>query len=162
KRELGVLLDEVSRLRPLVLFLDDVHWSDASTVDLIAYLGWRCSARRLLLVLAYRPADLALSGHPFGPVKLELHARGLCREILLEFLGRADVERYLELRFPGHAFPPELAEVVHRRTEGNPLFLVDLLKYLCDHGVIAAAGGRWALAREIPDLQRELPESVRG
>jgi predicted ATPase len=162
KRELGVFFDEVSRLRPLVLFLDDVHWADASTVDLLAYLGGRCAARRLLVVLTYRPSDLALGKHPFGPLQLELQGRGLCREVALGFLGRADVDRYLALRFPGHDFPAELADVLHQRTEGNPLFLVDLLQYLCDRGVIAAAGGRWALARAVPDLKRELPASVRS
>jgi predicted ATPase len=162
KRELDVFFDEVSRLRPLVLFLDDVHWADASTVDLLAYLGRHLAARRLLVVVTYRPTDLALSGHPFGPFQLELEGRGLCREIPLGFLDRADVDRYLALRFPGHAFPPELAALLHRRTEGNPLFLVDLLQYLCDRGVLVATGGRWALAGEVPDLQRELPLSVRS
>jgi predicted ATPase len=162
KRELGVFLKELSRLRPLVLFLDDVHWADPSTVDLLAYLGGRCGTWQLLVVLAYRPADLALCKHPFGPVRLELQGRGLCREVPLGFLARPDVERYLGLRFPGHDFPAELADVVHRRTEGNPLFLADLLRDLCDRGVIAAAEGRWTLARALPDLQRELPESVRG
>jgi predicted ATPase len=162
KRELGLFLDEVSRVRPLVLFLDDLHWADPSTVDLLAYLGGRCGGWRLLVVLAYRAADLALSKHPFGPVQLELQGRGLCREVALGFLGRQDVERYLELRFPGHAFPAELTKVVFRRTEGNPLFLVDLLQYLCDSGVIAATEGRWRLERRLPDLRRALPASVRG
>jgi predicted ATPase len=162
KRELSAFLQEVSRLRPVVLFLDDLHWADASTADLLAYLGSRCLAWRLLVVVTYRPSDLMLAGHPFRPVQLDLQGRGLCREVPLAFLGRPDVERYLALQFPGHDFPAELADVVHRRTEGNPLFLVDLLRYLCDRGVIVAAGGRWALAQGVPDLERELPESVRS
>ena len=86
KRELGAFLQEVSRLRPLLLFLDDLHWADASTVDLLAYIGSKCAALRLLLVLTYRPTDLLLSKHPFVPVKQELQARGVCREIVLELL----------------------------------------------------------------------------
>ena len=107
KRELGAFLQEVSRLRPLVLFLDDLHWADASTVDLLAYLGSKCAALRLLLVLTYRPSDLLLSQHPFVPVKLELQARGVCREIALPLLTRQDIERYLALAFAGHRFPEE-------------------------------------------------------
>jgi predicted ATPase len=162
KRELSAFLQEVSRLRPVVVFLDDLHWADASTADLLAYLGGRCVAWRLLVVVTYRPSDLLLGAHPFRPVQLDLQGRGLCREVPLEFLGQADVERYLALQFPGHDFPAELVDVVHQRTEGNPLFLVDLLRYLRDRGAIVAAGERWALAQVIPDLQRELPESVRG
>jgi predicted ATPase len=146
----------------VVLFLDDVHWADASTVDLLAYLGGRCATQRLLVVLTYRPADLALGKHPLGPVQWELETRGLCREIPLEFLVPPDVEQYLALRFPGHSFPKELAAVVHQRTSGNPLFLVALLQDLCDRGVIVAGEGHWALAQAVPDLQRELPASIRG
>jgi predicted ATPase len=162
KRELGVFLGELSRLRPLVLFLDDVHWADASTVDLLAWLGGRCAGLRLLVLLTYRPSELALGRHPFGPVQLDLQGRGVCREVPLTLLGPAEVERYLALRFPGHDFPPELAAFLHRHTEGNPLFLVDLLGYLCDQGMIVATAGRWGLARPVPELPRELPGSIRG
>src|SRR5262249_16115927 len=120
KRELGVFLHEVSRHRPLVLFLDDVHWADPSSVDLLAYLGSKCAGWRLLLLLAYRPTDLLRTQHPFGAVKLELQGRGLCREIALPFLSRDDFDRYLELAFAGHRFPEELAAILHTRTEGNP------------------------------------------
>jgi predicted ATPase len=162
KRELGVLLGELSRQRPLVLFLDDVHWADPSSVDLLAYLGSRCAGWRLLVVLTYRPSDLLRTQHLFGPVKLDLQGRGLCREIALPFLSRHDLDRYLALAFAGHQFPEEFAAALHARTEGNPLFLVDLLRYLRDSGAIVQDQGRWALARAVPDLQRELPESVRG
>src|SRR5262249_52021026 len=70
--------------------------------------------------------------------------------------------RYLDLTCPGHRFPEEFAAVLYARTEGNPLFLVDLLRYLRDRGVIFQASDGWALARAVPDLLRELPESIRG
>jgi predicted ATPase len=162
KRELTTFLQEVSRRRTLVVFLDDVHWADPSSVDLLAYLGGKCAGLRLLLVLTYRPSDLALSKHPFGPVKLELQGRGICREIALPFLSADDFDRYLALIFAGHQFPHALTGVLHTRTEGNPLFMVDLLRYLRDRGVIVQDDGCWALVRDIPDLERELPESVRG
>jgi predicted ATPase len=162
KRELGVFLHEVSRQRPLVVFLDDIHWADPSSVDLLTYLGSKCSGWRLLLVLTYRPSDLLRTQHPFWPVKLELQGRGVCREIALPFLTREDFDRYLALAFAGHQFPEGLAALLHARTEGNPLFMVDLLRYLRDRGVIVQDHGCWALVRAVPDLPRELPESVRG
>jgi predicted ATPase len=162
KRELAVFLQEVSRQRPLVMFLDDIHWADPSSVDLLAYLGSRCSGWRLLLVLTYRPSDLLRSQHPFGAVKLELQGRGICREIALPFLSRDDLDYYLSLAFAGHQFPDDLAAALHARTEGNPLFMVDSLRYLRDRGVIVQDRGRWELLGAVPDLQRDLPESVRG
>src|SRR6516162_9622920 len=162
KRELAVFLEQVARQRPLVLFLDDVHWADPSSVDLLAYLGSRCEAWRVLVVLTYRPSDLLRSKHPFGPVKLELQGRGVCREIAPSFLSRDDLAQYLALAFAAHQFPEEFAAVLHARTEGNPLFMVDLLRYLRDRGVIVLDHGAWVLAQAVPDLQRELPESVRS
>jgi predicted ATPase len=160
KRELVAFFEEASRVRPVVLFLDDLHWADASTVDLLAYLGARCAAQRLLLLIAYRPTELLVGRHPFVPVQLELQRHGVCREISLGFLGRGDADGYLALAFPGHAFPEEFADTVHDKTEGNPLFLVDLLRYLRDRGVIAPRQGGWALTRAVLDFRRELPESV--
>src|SRR5205823_12964502 len=129
-REFGNLLREASCLGPVVLFLDDVHWADVSTVDLLAHLGRHCPGLRVLVVVTYRPTELLLGPHPFHPLRLELQGKGACTELALGFLGRADIDRYLELAFPGHAFPPELAGLVHARTEGSPLFLADLLRYL--------------------------------
>src|SRR5262249_16760557 len=94
KRELAAFVQEMARLQPIVLFLDDIHWADASTVDLLAYVGKKCAAMRLLLVLSYRPSDLALCQHPFLHVKMELQGHGLCRELQLTFLSRPDVERF--------------------------------------------------------------------
>jgi len=162
KRELGAFLQEGSRLRPLLLFFDDLHWADASTVDLLAYIGSKCAALPLLLVLTYRPTDLLLSKHPFVPVKQDLQARGVCREIALELLGRRDIERYLALEFPEHRFPEEFTALIHNKTEGNPLFMVDLLRHLRDRQVLAQEQDRWVLAQSLPDLQRELPESVKS
>jgi len=162
KRELGAFLQEVSRVQPLVLFFDDLHWADASTVDLLAYLGGRCEGLRVLLVVSYRPTDLTLAEHPFGALKLDLQARSLCREVALGFLSRDDVERYLALEFPGHRFAPELADLVHARTEGSPLFMADLLRYLRDGKVMTQEDGRWTLGRSIRDLEDTLPESVRS
>src|SRR5208282_3039104 len=66
KRELSAFLQEASRLRPLVFFLDDLHWADVSTVDLLAYVGSKCDSLRMLIIGTYRPSDLLLSKHPFA------------------------------------------------------------------------------------------------
>jgi predicted ATPase len=162
KRELGAFLQEASQLRPLLLFIDDLHWADASTVDLLAYLGGRCDGMRALFVFTYRPTDLVLSKHPFGPIKLDLQARGVCREMALEFLSRLDLDRYLALEFPENVFPEEFAALIHARTEGSPLFMADLLRYLRDRQALRQEQGRWTLQQSVPDLRKELPESVRG
>src|SRR5207247_677175 len=85
-----------------------------------------------------------------------------CREIPLELLTRDDIEQFLGLEFPRHRFPPTFAGFVHAKTEGSPLFVVDLVRYLRGKNVIVPANGSWKLAGSVPDLERELPESVRS
>jgi predicted ATPase len=162
KRELGVFFHELSRLRPLVLFLDDVHWADPSSADLLGYLGGRCLGLRLLIVLTYRPSELVRCQHPFGALQLELQARGVCREIALPLLNRMDLDRYLVLAFGEHVFPEEFPAAIYAKTGGNPLFMVDLLRYLCERSVIVRDQGRWTLSQGMLDMRRDLPESVRS
>ena len=68
-----------------------------------------------------------LADHPFVPVKLELQGKGIFRELALPFLDRAAIERYLAATFPEHRLPAEFVALIHAKTEGSPLFLVDLL-----------------------------------
>lgn len=161
-REIATLLTAASRLGTVVLFVDDVHWSDVSTVDLLAYLGRHCRERPVLIIVTYRPTELLLGPHPFHRVKLDLQAQGVCTELALHFLSRAEIEDYFSLAFPGHAFPAHFADLIHSRTEGSPLFMADLLRYLRERGVIAETEGHWRLARELPDIWQDLPETVRS
>jgi adenylate cyclase len=162
KRELCALLQEVSRVRPLVIFFEDLHWADVSTIDLINYAASRFDAMRVAIVVTYRPADMRLARHPFLQIRPDLQARGLFREVAPGFLGREEIDRYLALEFPGHGFPPEFAGVLHARTEGSPLFMVDVVRDLRDRHVIEMRQDRWVLAQSLPDIERELPDSVRG
>jgi predicted ATPase len=152
----------VSALGPLVLFLDDIHWADDWTVDLLAYLGSRCAGLPVLVLVTARSTEMLLGPHPFVPVQEELQRQGVCREVPVRFLDRPEVESYLELAWAGHQFDAGFIERLWETTGGNPLFLVDLLRALRDRGVIAEQGGVWALVRAVPDLHRELPESVRS
>ncbi len=162
KMELSALVQELTRSSPLILFFDDLHWSDASTIDLLTYLAGKFETMRILIVVTYRTSDLLLARHPFLQVKPDLQARGLCREIALEFLIRAEIERYLSIEFPSHHFPDELPALIHAKTEGNPLFMTDLVRYLRDRRVIVEEGRQWILAGSLPQIERDLPESVRG
>jgi predicted ATPase/DNA-binding SARP family transcriptional activator len=162
KRELNAFLREVCRLRPLVLFLDDVHWVDASTIDVLGYVANQMGTAQMVILTAYRPSELHLAKHPFGPLKLDLQSRGLCREVSLQLLTPADIEQFLGLEFPGNQFPAAFGQFIHAKTEGNPLFMVDLLRYLRVKQVIVAKNGGWTLGEALPDLEQELPESVRS
>ena len=162
KREFAAFVREITRQNPFVLFFDDVHWTDPSTVDLLSHLATKFDSTRILVIVTYRPSELLLLKHPFIRVKRDLQARSTCREIEVEFLKSGDVERYIGLEFLANRFPREFSELIHSRTEGNPLFMVDLLRYLRDRKVIVKAEGdeSWRLAQSLPDLSRVIPQSV--
>ncbi len=162
KRELAALFQEISRVRPLVLFFEDLHWADLSTTDVLNYLGDRFDQLRILVIVTYRPSEMTAARHQFLRVQHSLAARHAAEELALEFLHLEDVTRYLSLVFPGHGLPDEFAALIHQKTEGSPLFMADLVRYLRDRGVIAEHDGRWVLARNVPDVARELPETVKS
>jgi len=162
KWELKAFFHELSLRHPVVLFLDDLHWSDISTIDLISFLGGKFDQIRILIVSTYRSSEMLLARSPFVQVKLDFQSRGLCHEIALRFFGRDEIERYLACEFPGHNLPQEFPVFIQEKTDGNPLFMVDLISYLRDRGVIDREGETWTLMEAIPDIGRELPESMRG
>jgi serine/threonine protein kinase/predicted ATPase len=161
-REFVAFVREASRLRTIVFFFDDVHWADPSTVDLLAHLGRNLQGTRVLVIVTYRHTEMLSGPHPFWGVKLEMQGRGACTELSLPLLILNEVTSYLDLTFEGHKFPNHFAEIIFSRTEGNPLFMTDLLRYLVERGSLVHADGTWRVAGELPDLSLELPESVRG
>ena len=159
-RELVEALDALTLDAPLVLLLEDLHWSDSATIDLLAMLARRREASRLLVLGTYRPADVAGTAHPLRRVKQELQVHGYCDEVPLEFLSVAAVSQYLAWRFPGHRLPPGLARVLHRNTDGNPLFLVNSIEYLMAQGQLREVDGRWELSGPLEAVARATPRTL--
>ena len=161
-RELVAFLDEASFTIPLILFFDDLHWADESTLDLLAYLASRFDSMRILILANYRPEELQLHNHHFSQVALDLQAHRRCQRIDLGFLSLADVEAYLALEFTQNNFPPFFPKLIHAKTEGNPFFMVELLRYLRDQQAVYDVEGVWTLSEKMPDIERELPQSIIG
>jgi predicted ATPase len=146
---------------PLVLVLEDLHWSDYSTLDLISYLARQRQAAHLMLIGTYRPAELIASGHPLKAVKQELLAKQLCEELPLEYLSADSVAQYLSVRFPTNRFPRELAVLIHERTEGNPLFMVNTIDYLVTERLVGEHEQSWNLVAELDKVKVGVPDSIR-
>src|SRR5262249_53319506 len=140
----------------------DLHWVDMSTVDVLGYLARHFESLPLLIVATYRPAELLIQKHPFLSTMRDLQGRGLCREIALEFLTRDEIDQYFASRFGDHHLPRTFVDLIYAKTEGNPLFVVDVLEYLAERHVISYEHGQWTLTQSLPDIARDLPESVRG
>lgn len=160
-REMGETLEALTALRPLVLVLEDLHWSDYSTLDLISYLATRRHDAQLMVIGTYRTMELIVSGHPLQAVKRELLAKKQCEEIPLECLGEGAIGKYLSVRFPANGFSADLAGLIHERTEGNPLFMVNTVDYFVNEGLVDEREGRWELAVEIENMEVGVPEGIK-
>jgi adenylate cyclase len=162
KREMTALLAEISRIQPVVLCLDDAHWADPSTTDLIGYIARRVDEERILIVATCRPSELVQGRHPFLSLKLDLLARDLCREIVPGFFDEPAIAQYVALQFPGHAFPDGFVDVISARTAGHPLFTTDLLRDLRRRRVLVQTDGVWRMEGALAALEREIPPSVKS
>lgn len=160
-REILDALDELAARAPLVLVLEDLHWSDHSTIDLVAALARRRSVARLLVIGTYRPADLIATGHPLAGITQELLARRQCREIALGALDRDAVLAYLSERFPRNDFSAALAALLHERTDGNPLFMVQLVEEWIAAQDLSCSADAWRLTRSLDELRDEVPATLR-
>jgi DNA-binding winged helix-turn-helix (wHTH) protein/predicted ATPase len=160
-REMADALEALTAERPLVLVLEDLHWSDYSTLDLVSYLARRRDPARLMAIGTYRPVEVVLGEHPLRSVKRELQAHRLCSELPVEYLAEETVAQFLDLRFPRNRFPARLARLIHQRTEGNPLFMVNVVDFLLDEGIIAERDGWWLLDRDPADVEPGVPENIR-
>ncbi len=159
-REMAAALEALAAERPLAILLEDLHWSDYSSLDLLSYLARRRERARLLLIGTYRPVDVILGDHPLKAVKAELAAHRLCAEMPLDFLTERAVAEYLAERFPGHPLPADMTRFVHERSEGNPLFMVNVADDLVARGVIVQRGSEWVL-REAPiSTAAPVPEGI--
>ncbi|MGR8934915.1 MAG: AAA family ATPase [Gammaproteobacteria bacterium] len=122
-RELGELLRHWTDTQPLLLEIEDLHWSDPSTLDALSYLSRRRDGARLMILGSYRTADVAVNRHAFHVVRGELLVHGLCHDLPLSLLTRRDVGDYLRRRFAGERLADATVDSIYRRTEGLPLFL---------------------------------------
>ena len=160
-RELAEALDVLTAELLLVLVLEDLHWGDAATLDLLAYLAQRRGPARLLVLGTYRPAEAWARGHPLYAIKQELSLHGLCQEVALGWLTEAEVGQYLGARFAGCEVPAALVRLVAQRTDGNPLFLVTMVDYLVRQGWVAVGAGQVTVTVGLAALAVAVPESLR-
>jgi DNA-binding winged helix-turn-helix (wHTH) protein len=160
-REFAALIEALTSEATLVLVLEDLHWSDTSTVDLLWFLAQRREPARLLLIGSFRPADAIVREHRLMHVRRTLAVRRQCVEIPLCDLREGDVWHYLCARFPGNEFPAALATVIHRHTDGNPLFMIGVVDRLLARGDMLETEAGSVLRVPLETITLGVPDDVR-
>lgn len=159
-REMAEALEALAAEQPLVLVLEDLHWSDPSTLDLVGAVARRREPARLLLIGTYRPVDAISRGHPLRALTRELALHGAAQELPIELLQETETRGYLTGRF-GAAVGERLAPLVHRRTDGLPLFVVNVVDALVRGDVLVEGPSGWELKASNADVETAVPESLR-
>ena len=159
-REMVDALGALASAGPVVLHLEDLHWADPSTIDLLRRLSEDTRKRRLLVTGTFRPEDVERGNRPFKNFLLEVQAHSECEEVALGLLSREHLATYLDTRFAPNRFGPELAALIHGKTEGQPLFATSLVQFLVERGDIAKVGEHWVVTRLLSELCLEAPANV--
>ena len=150
----GQLPQELSRPRPIVLFLDDLHWADSSSMDMIGYLGEQFDDLRLLIIVTYRPSELMLHRHPLLAAEAGAAGRGFCSEIAMPMLSREEIQQHLALEFPAHEFPPTFPDLSTPRPRAARCSLWTCCGSCATAQAIVESEGAWRLAETLSGIER--------
>ncbi|MCI0896114.1 MAG: protein kinase [Chloroflexi bacterium] len=152
-------LKSAGRTQPLVLILDDLHWADHPSLLLMEFLARELANARLLIIGTYRDMELSRR-HPLSLSLGELTRERLFQRVLLRGLSQPDVGRFIEL-VSGAAPPTGMLEAVHRQTEGNPLFVTEVVRLLVQEGLVGTSSSPAAAGGTEESWNIRIPEGVR-
>jgi DNA-binding CsgD family transcriptional regulator len=145
---------------PLLLVIEDLHWSDDTSLEFLHYLARRCASHQFLLLLTYRSEEV----HPgLQHLLAQLDRERLAWEYVLARLTRSEVEAMLHAIFAEQrVLPGELREMLSTLTDGNPFFIEEVLKSLLTSGGITFTDSGWMrlLLSAAPDGHLSIPRSV--
>jgi tetratricopeptide (TPR) repeat protein len=150
-------LVRLSRTAPILLFLDDLHWADGTSLNLLTHLARRLRSERILVLGTYRDVELDRE-HPLADVLREMNRERLYQRMLLRRLDREGVRALIGAMFSVEQVSDEFTDLIYRETEGNPFFLEEVLKHLVETGAMYREGGRWE-RKGIAEI--EVPQSVK-
>jgi len=151
-------ITNVSKETPLLVVLDDLQWTDQSSLLLMHYLARGVSRERLLFVGAYRDSEVD-EKHPLSPVLTELNRERLLQSVPLKRMLLNDVTEMIKQILEQDDVPKEFCQLVYQKTGGNPFFVEEVIKSLKEEQLIFREGNQWRI-KEVSRI--EFPETVRG
>jgi predicted ATPase/DNA-binding CsgD family transcriptional regulator len=158
---IGALLAVIAQQQPLLLQLDDLHWADPATLDLLCYVAAHHRDSHMLILGAYREGEAAHE-LAFERALTTLHRLRALSVLPLAALPLADVSQ-LAQSYLGGSLEPAASKLLSQQGEGNPFFVEELLRSWVETGALAQAGPmgvsgpRWSVT---PDAEAEIPSSI--
>jgi len=155
-------LTAISAKKPIILFIDDVHWADSASLALIHYIARAMNSEKVLLLATFRSEQLTADAegrpHPLVETLRLMKREDLFKEIKIANLNQKDVSELAENMLGGD-LQQELAAKLAEESQGNPLFIVESLRMLHERGSLIHEHDKWRLAHGeigIPDKIRDI------
>jgi predicted ATPase/DNA-binding winged helix-turn-helix (wHTH) protein len=139
-----------SRVRPMVLIFDDLHWADKPTLLLLRHVMRSSRSASFTIVATYRESELGRT-HPLAEMLITLRREPAVTRLVLRGLDVAHIRALVD-SIVGPNAPSQLPQVVMDSTDGNPFFATEMLQHLKETGAIARAGGMMGRTIEIGSL----------
>lgn len=153
------LLLAQTRLRPLIIWFDDIQWMDQASLDLLTFLLPLTAQQPLLLLLLFRPEREKGCWQLRNKLKEEYGHQ--YTEIRVEGLTRQDARKLLHSLVPIEVWPNDAETLILDRAEGNPLYLEEVLRSLMNDGLLTqGANGRWQFSQTVAAIT--VPETLEG
>ncbi len=155
-------LKRLSLDEPLILFIDDLQWSDPSTLNLIHYISRNTKEHPIMILGTYRPEDI-IDGHdgqvhPLSKTMQVMNREGLYHDIHLNRLTEEDVNKFMEKTLGKLDMPRRLFNRIYKESEGNPFFLLELIQVLVGEEHLVEEDGVWITGEHIDDVH--IPSKV--
>lgn len=159
-REYLRALEKETARQPVLIFIDDLHWSDSASARLLSHLSRNVGHMRALIVVAYRPSDIAVEGHPLRDLVNEMQRYDSDAQIPVPPLTRDGLRALINHLYPAHRFPESLLAALHDNTGGSPMFIIESLRLMASRGELVRdqTDGRWTIQQN--RLDDSLPRNV--
>lgn len=161
-------LEAMADVAPLALMVDDLHWADNSSLKLLLHLARHTHASRILLLGTYRDTEVGRR-HPMTQALLDLDREGLAELVAAKRLSEEGTAALITATLRDAAVPVELVGLIHRRTDGNPFFVMQVLRAVMERGDLYRQDERYPVASNLRSVHNrtsrgaeiEVPENVR-
>jgi hypothetical protein len=151
-------LTNAAAVKPMLVILEDLHDADKGMLEMLEYMSRNLQHTRLMIIGTYRDVEVDRN-HPLSASLAELRRVSSFGRVLLRGLNVDEVRRMLT-RITNEGIPVSLAEAVHRQTEGNPLFVQEVVRYLTEEKLLITSGGKMKTS-DITKIEMNIPEGLR-
>ena len=156
------ILMNIARGKPLIFFLDDIHWADNPSLQLLQYLARNTKGAPLLIIGAYRPEELQkIEGktHPLIEIMHRMQRENLFTKVTLDRLKNSEVAKMIRYIFDVEKIPKGFIEQIFATTEGNPYFIEEVLRSFKEERIVDLEDPKWFKKMDTSKLR--IPQTIK-